>query len=122
MLRKHPATLDTLLSKTWVLVGKRTPALKRDQSRDLLFYLLCRLYDQSPGHLGRAQLVLPQDTLARDLGLSRQWVGVLLGRLRQAGGIEYAGVDGRRGATVFRVGGQVKRLLEGHARSGEKTG
>jgi hypothetical protein len=65
MLRKHPVTLDTLLSRTWVLVGKRTPARTRDQSRDLLFYLLCRLYEQGPGNLGRAQLVLPQGTLAR---------------------------------------------------------
>jgi DNA-binding Lrp family transcriptional regulator len=60
------------------------------------------------------QVTLAQGTLARKLGLSRQWVGILLDRLQAAGWIEYTAPvlnDGMRGSTIFRVGGQLKRLL-----------
>jgi hypothetical protein len=106
--------LDTILSASLFFVGKWTPALKRNQSRDLLRFLLCRLYDQSRGQLVNGQLTLAQSTLARKLGLSRQWVGELLDRLQQAGWIEYSAPvldDGMRGSTIFRVGRQLKRLL-----------
>jgi hypothetical protein len=61
-----------------------------------------------------AHLTLAQGTLAHKLGLSRQWIGVLLDRLRDAGWIEFAApvlADGMRGLTIFRVGRQLKRLL-----------
>jgi DNA-binding Lrp family transcriptional regulator len=106
--------LDVILSAVFFFAGTWTPALKRNQSRDLLRFLLCRLYDQGRGDLGRAQLTLAQSTLARKLGLSRQWIGELLDRLRDAGWIDcYAPVldDGMRGSTIFRVGRQLKRLL-----------
>jgi DNA-binding Lrp family transcriptional regulator len=106
--------LDTVLSATFCFVARWSPALKRNQSRDLLRFLLCRLYDQSRGQLVHGQIILAQTTLARKLGLSRQWVGELLDRLQEAGWIEhYAPVldDGMRGSTIFRVGRQLKRLL-----------
>jgi DNA-binding Lrp family transcriptional regulator len=90
------------------------PELRRNQSRDVLRFLICRLYDAGRGKLVGAQLVLAQGTLARKLGLSRQWVGILLARLEEAGWLEcYSPVldDGMRSSTMFRVGRQLKRLL-----------
>jgi|SRR5215813_4539456 len=60
------------------------------------------------------QVTLAQTTLARKLGLSRQWVGILLGRLQESGWLEcYTPLldDGMRGSTIFRAGRQLKRLL-----------
>jgi hypothetical protein len=112
MPRQRPANLDKILSEAVFFAGKRTPTAKSNQSRDLLHFLLCRLYEQSHGDLGRAQLAIAQSRLARELGLSRRWVGLLLKRLQQAGWIEYTAKDGRSGSTVFRAGSQVKRLLQ----------
>jgi hypothetical protein len=106
--------LDTILSATFCFVGRWSPALKRNQSRELLRFLLCRLYDQGRGQLMNAQFTLAQGTLAHKSGLSRQWVGELLDRLQDAGWIEYYAPvldDGMRGSTIFRVGRQLKRLL-----------
>jgi hypothetical protein len=94
--------------------GKWQPELKRSQSRDLLRFLICRLYDTGRGDLVSAHVTLAQGTLARKLGLSRQWIGVLLARLQAAGWLEcYAPTldDGMRGSTVFQIGRQLKRLL-----------
>jgi DNA-binding Lrp family transcriptional regulator len=120
----HILALDVVLSAVFFFAGKWTPALKRNQSRDLLRFLLCRLYDQGRGDLGRAQLTLAQGTLARKLGLSRQWVGELLDRLQDAGWIEYYAPvldDGMRGSTIFRVGRQLKRLLVMLLKSRKRT-
>jgi hypothetical protein len=106
--------LDTILSATQYFAGKWQPELKRNQSRELLRFLICRLYDAGRGQLAGTQLALAQGTLARKLGLSRQWIGILLARLRDAGWVEcYAPTldDGMRGSTIFRVGRQCKRLL-----------
>jgi hypothetical protein len=106
--------LDSILSATFFFVGKWTPALKRNQSRDLLRFILCRLYDEGRGNLTNAQLILAQTTLARKLGLSRQWIGILLAWLQDAGWIEYYSPtlpDGTNGSTIFRIGRQLKRLL-----------
>jgi hypothetical protein len=106
--------LDVVLSAVFFFAGKWTPALKRNQSRDLLRFLLCRLYDQSRGQLVNGHVTLAQGTLARKLGLSRQWVGILLDRLQGAGWIKYTAPvldDGMRRSTIFRVGRQLKRLL-----------
>ena len=95
-------------------VDRWTPALSRNHSRDLLRFLLCRLYDQSRGHLLHAQVTLAQGTLARKLGLSRTWTQVLVSRLQEGGWIEYAAPvldTGMRGSCSFRVGRQLKRLL-----------
>jgi hypothetical protein len=48
------------------------------------------------------------------MGLSRQWIGILLARLQDAGWVECSAPtldDGMKGSTVFRVGRQFKRLL-----------
>ena len=106
--------LDTVLSATFHFVTKWSPGLRRNQSRDLLRFLVCRLYDQSRGKLVLGQLTLAQGTLARKLGLSRQWIGILLERLQEAGWIEYQAPvlpDGMRGSCIFRIGKQLKRLL-----------
>jgi hypothetical protein len=61
-----------------------------------------------------SQIVLAQGTIGRKLGLSRQWVGILLARLADAGWLEcYSPVlaDGMRGSTIFRIGRQLKRLI-----------
>ena len=107
-------TLDMILSATTFFVRKWSPELTRNQSRDLLRFVLCRLYDQGRGKLVGTQLTLAQDTLARKLGLSRQWVGILLARLAQAGWITYTApwvAAGIRGSTIIGIGRQMKRLL-----------
>jgi hypothetical protein len=119
--------LDTIQSATFFFAGKWSPKLKGNQARDVLRFLVCRLYDQGRGRVGSAQIILAQTTLARKLGLSRQWIGVLLDRLQQAGWLEcYAPrLDtGMHGSTVFRPGRQLKRLLitlaKGRARKSPK--
>lgn len=107
-------SLDTVLSAAFHFVRQWSPGLERNQSRDLLHFVLCRLYDAGRGKLVHAHVTLAQGTLARKLGLSRQWVGILLSRLEHAGWIEYTApyIDaGMRGSTTMRVGRQLKRLL-----------
>jgi sigma54-dependent transcription regulator len=43
--------LDNILAASQFFVGKWTPTLKRNQSRDLLRHLLCRLHGASKGNL-----------------------------------------------------------------------
>jgi len=113
-MRSRVLALDTILSAALYFAGKWQPTLKRNQSRELLRFLLCRLYDQGRGQLVGIELTLAQGTLARKLGLSRQWIGILLGRLQAAGWVECFAPTldgGMKGSTVFRVGRQCKRLL-----------
>jgi hypothetical protein len=59
-------------------------------------------------------MTLAQTTLARKTGLSRQWIGILLGRLQAAGWLDcYAPrlPGGMHGSTIFRAGRQLKRLV-----------
>lgn len=107
-------TLDNILSASLFFVGQWTPELRRNQSRDILRFLLCKLYDRSHGKLHTAQITLAQTTLARKLGVSRQWVGTLLSRLQSGGWIQYSSPvleDGMHGSTVFRIGRQLQRVL-----------
>jgi len=107
-------TLDTILSATFHFVRKWSPDLSRSASRDLLRFVVIRLYDQERGKLLTAQLAVSQGTLGRKLGLSRQWVGILLARLQAAGWVEYYAPvleDGMHGSTVVRIGRQLRRLL-----------
>src|SRR5262249_33034725 len=115
--------LDNILSAAFFFVGKWSPDLVRNRSRDLLRFILCRLYDQGRGKLQGTHLTLAQGTLARKLGLSRQWVGILLARLQQAGWIEFRSLtleDGMNGATICGIGRQLKRLLVMLAKSGRR--
>jgi hypothetical protein len=113
-MRSRVLALDTILCATLHFAGKWQPELKRNQSRDLLRFLICRLYDTGRGELINVHLPLAHSTLARKLGLSRQWIGVLLARLQEAGWLEcYAPAleNGMKGSTIFCVGRQFKRLL-----------
>jgi len=60
------------------------------------------------------RLTLAQTTLAKKLGLSRQWVGELVHRLDEAGWLVHVSPtlpDGPNGPTIFMIGNQLKRLL-----------
>jgi DNA-binding Lrp family transcriptional regulator len=84
---------------------------------------LCRLYDEGRGNFFTARLPLAQTTLAKKLGLSRQWVGELVHRLEQTGWIEHYSPklpDGTNGSTIFTIGPQLKRLLITLAKSNRR--
>lgn len=60
------------------------------------------------------RLTLAQTTLAKKLGLSRQWVGELVHRLDEAGWLVHVSPtlpDGTNGPTIFMIGNQLKRIL-----------
>src|SRR5262245_11501783 len=106
-------SLDTIQHATSQHARKWTPALCRNQSRDVLDYLLSKLYDLSPSLVG-ATLTLSQAAVARKLKLSREWVGKLYQRLQAEGWIEYYAPvlsDGHNGPTLVRIGRRMKWLL-----------
>jgi hypothetical protein len=106
--------LDNILSATFFFVGKWTPALKRNQSRDLLRHVLCRLHGASKGDLFHARIRASHASLGAELGLSREWTCKLGQRLHDAGWIDYRALrlpDGKFEIGVFSVGRQLKRLL-----------
>ena len=106
--------LDNILSATFYFSVKWSSDLQSNKARDLLRFLLCRLYDEGRGQLVNTQLTLAQTTLAQKLGMSRQWVGELVQRLEAAGWIEHYSPtlpDGTNGSTIWRIGRQLKRLL-----------
>jgi hypothetical protein len=106
--------LDTVLAAAQFFVDKWSPDLGRNRSRDLFRFILCRFFDAGRGNVHTAQFTLAQTSLARKLGLSRQWVGILLARLQAAGWLEFYAptlADGTNGSTIFRPGKQLQRLL-----------
>jgi hypothetical protein len=106
--------LDNVISAAQFFVREWSPDLTRTQARDLLRFLICRWYDAGRGHFVGTQVKLSQGTLARKLGISRQWCGVLAQRLRDVGWLAYYSEllpDGMRGSCIFRIGGQFKRML-----------
>src|SRR5215510_12296272 len=106
--------LDNILSATFFFAGKWTPALKRNQSRDLLRHLLCRLHGASKGDLFHARLRASHASLGAELGLSREWTCKLGQRLHAAGWIDYRALrlpDGKFEVGVFSVGRKLKRVL-----------
>src|SRR5215208_2508370 len=106
--------LDSILSATFHFTTKWSSQLQSNKARDLLRYVVCRLYDEGRGQLMNTQLSLAQTTLAHKLGISRQWVGTLVQRLEAEGWLEHFSptlADGSNGSTVWRVGRQLKRLL-----------
>lgn len=107
-------SLDTIQSAVFQQVRKQDLALSRTQARDVLAYVVNRLWFQSGGGIQSSRLVLSQSVLGHRLGLSRQWVNTLLTRLDQAGWIaRYAPPvpGGQRGPTVIRIGPQLQRVL-----------
>ena len=106
--------LDNILSATHFFVGKWTPALKRNQSRDILRHLLCRMYGVSKGNPFHATLRTSQTSIAATAELSREWTCTLIGRLCGAGWLSYYAPrlpDGHYDIGVFRPGKKLKRLL-----------
>src|SRR5215210_4835127 len=102
-------SLDNILSATFYFTTKWSSHLQSNKARDLLRYLVCRLYDQGHGNLINAQLELAQTTVARKLGMSRQWVGELTQRLEEQDWIEHSSSklpDGTNTSTVWRAGRQ----------------
>jgi Crp-like helix-turn-helix domain len=114
MARGSGLALDNILSATFFFAGKWTPGLKRNQSRDLLRHLLCRLYGASRGSLFHARIRASHASLGAELGLSREWVCKLGQRLQDSGWIRYRALrlpDGTFEIGVFSAGRQLKRLL-----------
>jgi Crp-like helix-turn-helix protein len=106
--------LDNILSATFFFAGKWTPALKRNQSRDLLRHVLCRLHGASKGDLFHARIRASHANLGAELGLSREWTCKLGQRLREAGWIDYRALrlpDGTFEIGLFSAGRKLKRLL-----------
>ena len=107
-------SLDQLISSTLFFSGKWTPGLKRNQSRDLLRHLLCRLYGASKGNLFHARIRASHASLAADVGLSRVWVCTLSGRLKDTGWLDYHAprhLDGTYEIGFYRPGRLLKRVL-----------
>jgi len=106
--------LDNILSAAHFFAGKWTPELKRNQSRDVLRHLLCRMYGVSKGNPFHATLRTSQTSIAATAELSREWTCTLIGRLCEAGWLSYYVPrlpDGHFEIGVFRPGKKLKRLL-----------
>src|SRR4026207_1649501 len=106
--------LDTILSATDFFSTKWSQGIESNKAGRVLRFLVCRLYDEGRGQLVNAQLTLAQTTLSKKLGISRQWIGELVGRLAREGWLEHYSPklpDGTNGSTIFRVGRMFKRLL-----------
>jgi hypothetical protein len=106
--------LDTVLAGAQFWACEWSPDLIRTRAPYLLRFLLCRWYDAGRGRVGKSPVKLSQGTLARKLGISRQWCAILLGRLRDAGWLDYYAVllpDGMRGSCVISAGRQLQRML-----------
>jgi hypothetical protein len=117
-------TLDTLISASTYFVAKWTPTLKLNQSRDVLRLVINKLYGASQGNLFHARIRCSHAALAASVGLSREWVCTLVGRLGRAGWLETLAPrlpDGRQEVTTFKPGPQLKRLLVMLLRSRQKS-
>jgi hypothetical protein len=119
--------LDTILSATDFFSTKWSQGIESNKAGRVLRFLVCRLYDEGRGQLVNAQLTLAQTTLSKKLGISRQWIGELVGRLAREGWLEHYSPnlpDGTNGSTIFRAGRMLKRLLVmlGKSRRGKKRG
>ena len=106
--------LDNILSASFFFAGKWSPEIKRNQSRDLLRHLLCRLHGASKGNLFHARIRASHANLGHEVGLSREWTCKLGQRLQASGWISYRALrlpDGKYEVGLFSAGRQLKRLL-----------
>ena len=107
-------SLDNIISALFWALPEWTPELRRNASRDLLRHLVCKLYGASHGNLFSARVQASQDALAASVGVSREWVCKLLSRLVEKGWLESHAPrlpDGHFLPCIYKVGGQLKRLL-----------
>ena len=81
-------TLDTILSASEHYLGRLVERVESNKAGRLLRYVICRLWDTGRGRLVGARLDLAQTTIARRIGVSRQWLGILAHRLEAAGWLE----------------------------------
>ena len=115
---RQAVPFDTLSVRVYDQVRQSSPTLGRSQAQYVLVAVLRHLYRASGGHLATAEVSLDQGALAEELDLSRQWLGVLLTHLQDAGWI---GCEGAGGAMIrFRAGPQLlqveRQLREGRGR------
>jgi hypothetical protein len=107
-------SLDTIANSATYFAGQWTPALKLNQSRDLLRLVLSKMYFPSSGNLFHARIRASHAALAASLDLSREWTCKLVGRLRASRWLETSAPrlpDGKQEITIFRPGKMLKRLL-----------
>jgi hypothetical protein len=113
-MRSGTLTLDTILSATSFHVRKWSPELVRTQGRDLLRFLIIRLYSDNQGNLNTASLTISQSLLADKIGVTREWCNKLLAQLKDAGWLQYSSgrrEGGLRTTCTFAVGNTLRRLL-----------
>jgi hypothetical protein len=114
---------DTLSVRVYDEAQRCSPTLTRGQARDVLAAVLRRLYSAGSGQSATAEFTLAQGVLAQELQLSRNWLGVLLTRLQEAGWVAFEGAGGA--ATRFSAGPQlvrVERLLRENTPVGVSVG
>jgi hypothetical protein len=107
-------SLDTIISALWYQLPRRSPKLRRNAAPYLLRGLVSKLYGVGKGNLWGAQVRASQSALAKDLGVSRQWVNELIQRLVTAGWLSYHAPrlpDGHFEIGFFKIGPQLQRLL-----------
>jgi hypothetical protein len=105
----HSLDLNAINNSASFFVAKWTPALRRNQSRDVLRLLINKLYGVSHG-----QVFASHAALGDALDLSREWTCTLIGRLRETGWIRTEArrlPNGTQEVTIFRAGRMLKRLL-----------
>ena len=105
---RQAVRFDTLSVRVFDQVRQSSPALGRSQAQYVLVAVLRHLYRASGGHLATAEVSLDQGALAQEVQLSRQWLGVLLTRLQDAGWIVCEGAGGAM--TRFRAGPQLLQV------------
>jgi hypothetical protein len=105
---RQAVPFDTLSVRVYDQVRQSSPTLGRSQAQYVLAAVLRRLYRASGGHLTTAEVSLDQEALAQEVQLSRQWLGVLLTRLQDAGWVVCEGVGGA--ATRLRAGPQLLQV------------
>jgi len=118
MALQTPAiSLDQLISSSFYYLDRWTlegPQLKSNASFDVLRYLLCRLHDEGDGKVLQGHIELSQGYIGQKLGLSRQWINVLVGRLVDAGWLVATSTwtgENMRSSTCFSAGRSLRRLV-----------
>lgn len=120
--------LDTILSAMNFHARAWSPGIKRRQSRDLLRFIVIRLYSEGYGDLRTASLTISQSALADKIGVTREWCNQLLAQLKDAGWISYSSgrrEGGLRTTCTYGIGNMLRRLLimlsKSHAKKAKQT-
>jgi hypothetical protein len=106
--------LDTIANAATFFAGQWTPALKLNQSRDVLTLVLSKMYGASQGSMFHARMRCSHAALADSCSLSRVWTCELISRLRSTGWLKTSAPrlpNGKQEITTFTPGKMLKRLL-----------